>query len=441
MSRFSGALAYKKPITYRFSVRLMINASIILTALLSSLYSAVVTASESQKGEPLSLNEAIGRTFDYHPDLQSFRYQLDAQKGRITQAQLSPKPEFSLTVEDIAGSGDYQALDSAQTTLSVSWILEQNLIQKRTQVARRGVSLIENEKAIARLDSAAQTAHFFLKALSQQARLRITAGAIELAETTVREIEKSVNAGKTPLAELYRAQAELAKRMLAKEDIKHRFNSSLRRLAAQWGSSEPRFETLVGSLETPVKVLPFSDLKKQVNSSPVLSRFLSQERLDQARLKLAEEQRSPKWRFSTGIRRFERSDDFGIVAGISIPFGGNNQNQGRIAEARALISKTNSQAKATRLQIETSLYVVYQELVHANHLAKMLRNSVIPKLELALTETYQSYLLGKYSYLEWLTVQNELLDTQSMLLDANLSMHQSKIELERLIGTQITSPL
>jgi len=441
MISYSGAYAHKKPRINRFFVRPILGSSIVLTALTSAFFSSVSSASELQDAESLSLNEAIQRTFDYHPNLQSFRYRFKAQEGRLTQAQLSQKPEVSLVVEDISGSGDYKALDSAQTTLSVSWVLEQNLIQKRTLVARRGISLIENEKAIAQLDSAAQTAHFFLKALSQQARVAIAVRAINLAETTVKVIEARVKAGKTPVAELYRSQAELAKRNLVLTDLKHEFQSSRRLLAAQWGSTEPAFVSLSGSLDSPIKARPFSDLKKQIDDNPQLSRYLSEERVNQARLKLAEEQRNPQWRFSAGVRRFERTDDFGLVAGISIPFGGNNNNQGRIAEARALISQTNSEAKAMRVQIETSLFVVYQKLLHGIHLAKMLRNSVIPKLELALKETHQSYLLGKYSYLEWLAVQNELLDAQSMLLDANLSMHQSKIELERLVGTQMTSPL
>jgi len=52
---------------------------------------------------------------------------------------------------------------------------------------------------------------------------------------------------------------------------------------------------------------------------------------------------------------------------------------------------------------------------------------------------YKAYEVGRYSYLEWLSVQNELLDSQSALLNASLSAHQNKIEIERLTGAHLNT--
>ncbi|WP_257173103.1 hypothetical protein [Colwellia sp. M166] len=45
--------------------------------------------------------------------------------------------------------------------------------------------------------------------------------------------------------------------------------------------------------------------------------------------------------FSAGLRRYETTDDFGLVAGISIPFGETNQNQGKIKALTASQNKLN----------------------------------------------------------------------------------------------------
>jgi cobalt-zinc-cadmium efflux system outer membrane protein len=398
----------------------------------------VLSAAESA-ADSLTLNEAIQRTFNHNPELQTFQYQLEAQRGRMIQADLSSRPEVSLSIEDALGTGDLSGFDSAQTTLSVGWILDQNIKDKRVQVATQGKNLIESEKIIKQLDSATQTARYFLAALSYQESAVIASRAIGLAETTVKEVNKRVTVGKTPLAELYRAEAELAKRRLVLVDVKHELESSIRQLASQWGSTNPTFKLVSGTLINRPNVVSFHALKTQIKNNPNLSKYLSVDRVTEAQLKLAEEERNPQWKFTTGVRRYERTDNFGIVAGISIPFGGSNRNQGRIAEVKAKLSQNQSEADALRIRIETTLFIVYQQLEHGLHLSDMLKKEIIPKLEKALTETHKAYELGKYSYFEWLAVQNELLDAQSALLDASLSAHLKKLEIERLTGAHITS--
>jgi len=428
-----------KPITSRFFEGAFYGYLILGTILFGMAYSPS-HAIAAEDTTSLTLSEAIRRTLDSHPELRAFHYKIKAQQGRVIQSDLSLKPEVELRIEDALGSGDFSGIDSAQTTLSVSWVLDNNIKEKRTALAAREMNLIESERSIKQLDTATETAHYFLKALSHQESAVIAYKAIVLAETTVQEIKLRIKVGKTPIAELYRAEAELAKRKLVLVDLKHELESSLRALAAQWGSTSPTFNSVSGSLMSQPSVISFQALKSQLKNNPKLSKFLSIERIKQAELTLAQEERNPMWKFSTGVKRYERTDDFGIVAGISIPFGGSNRNQGRIAEVQAKISQNQSEADALRVRIETSLYIVYQQLEHSLHLGEMLKQEIIPRLEKALIETRKAYELGKYGYSEWVVVQNDLLDAQSALLAANLAAHVNKIELERLTGTQITSP-
>ena len=400
----------------------------------------LVLAQDKEQLAVLTLAEAVERTFANNPDLQSYQYKLQAQQGKIIQADLSPKPQVELTIEDALGSGDFSGVDSAQTTLSVSWILDQSIKNERVNIASQNKKLIENEQTIQRLDSAAQTAKYFLTALSFQQQILIARRGITFAETTVAEVKKRVKVGKTPLAELYRAEAELAKRELLLVDKNHELESSIRRLAAQWGSTSPNFNAVSGSLSNQPQVVSFPVLKNRLLNNPHIAKYLSLERVKQAELKLAQEERNRQWKFTTGVKHYQRSNDYGLVASFSIPFGGNNNNQGRISEVKAKLSQNQSEAEALKIRIETSLFIVYQQLEHSFHLSENLALEIIPRLEKALKETYKAYELGKYSYLEWLAVQNELLDAQSALLEANLSAHFNRLELERLTGTQITSP-
>jgi cobalt-zinc-cadmium efflux system outer membrane protein len=177
-----------------------------------------------------------------------------------------------------------------------------------------------------------------------------------------------------------------------------------------------------------------------MDANPNLARFLSKQRVDEAVLNLARAQRKPDWHVSAGVRRFELSDDEALVANITLPLTLRNRNQGRIAEARANLAQTHADATAARIRYETLLFVVYQELQHSLHRFNTFRDDVIPRYEQALKETRDAYELGRYSYFEWRTVQEELLGARNALLEASVDAHNRAIEIERLTGVRMAQP-
>ncbi|MCK5120929.1 MAG: hypothetical protein KAQ91_03050, partial [Methylococcales bacterium] len=156
--------SHKIPTLDRFYALYSSRYSLLCVALIIMTFSLQVQATENS----LSLTEAIQRTFNNNPELQTFQYRFEAQQGRIVHAGLAAKPKLNLLLEDALGTGEYKAFDSAETTLSISWILDGALREKRTAIAFQSKGLIESEQAIKRLDSATQTAHYFIQALSYQ---------------------------------------------------------------------------------------------------------------------------------------------------------------------------------------------------------------------------------------------------------------------------------
>ena len=407
------------------------------------LFSTVIRAESIlvSNGQALSLNESVARTLARNPELIAFGHQLQAQDGRVLQAGLAPNPELSFTVENFLGTGLYTGTEAAEATLSIAWILERGVRQRRLDTARAGVALFTTEADIMRLDAAAKTARLFFTGLSSQARMVSANEAVQLAQEAVDAIQKRVNAGKSPQADLARAQAELARMKLNQEDIEHELLSTRYRLAAQWGETEPDFTRVSGDLLTLPNLESFATLKTRIEQNPEFARFLSKQRLGEAELRLAKAQRKPNWRVSAGIRRHELTNDEALVANITIPLALRNRNQGAIAEARASLAQTEADTIAARIRIETSLFVIYQELQHSLHRAKAFRDEVIPRIEQAMTDTRSAYELGRYSYLEWRTAQEDLLAARSALVDASVDAHLNVIELERLTGVSITQPV
>jgi len=389
----------------------------------------------------MSLHEAVAKTIEHNPDLRAFSHQLNAQQGRVQQAGLAPSPEFNIELEDILGTGNNKGVDSAQATFSISWVLERGVRQRYVDAAHAGSSLIEVEADIKQLDAAAETARRYLVSLAYQAREVNADKTIQLAEETIKSVHKRVKAGKTPEAELSRAQAELARRKLEREDIEHELLSANRRLAAQWGETVLTFSRVEGDITRLPQVASFEALKARLPQNPEFARLVSDQLLKKAELQLALAQDKSSWRINAGIRHTNVGNDQAFVAGISMPFGERTRNPGRIAEARANLAGTKDEERATRIRVETALYVMHEKLQHSFHIIQKVRDQIIPPLEQALTETRRAYKLGRYSYLELRSVQGELLDAHNALIEASIDAHRNIIEIERLTGVRITQPV
>lgn len=420
--------------TAQRSLRLGLVAVLLLAPTFSVFPRDLWAQTEAPEKRVLGLQEALTRALKHNKELAAFDHRLDEQVGRVQQSGLMPNPELGLVVEDAVGSGRYSGFDSAQTTLSLEWVLERNLRRRRVGAAQARSTMLISDSEILRLDIAAETALRFLSSLADQSRLVSASDAVVLAEDTVVAVKRRVEAGKAPSLELIRAEAELAIARLARGDVAHELSSSYRRLAAQWGETEPAFIQVDGDLLSLPVPQPFVSLTARIEQNPQVARLLSEERIAKANRRLAEARRWPSLRPVVGVRHYASTDDVAIVAGLKVPLHLFNRNQGKIAATRAALARTRADAEAARVRVHTALFEVYQELQHHLHRAETLRDEIVPRLAKALEETRRGYEQGRYSYFEWRSVQADLLAARSALVEDSVGAHRRVISLERLTG-------
>ena len=395
--------------------------------------------SAAASDEDLGLEEAISRTLAHNPGLVAFGYQVQAQQGRVTQSQIKPGPKLGLEVENVLGTGGRSGIKGTETTLSLGWVLERGKRRHYMEAARSGVSALEAQAEIGRLDAVASTARLFLDNLEFQERYKISQEAIGMAEQTVATVKRRVESGRAPAADRVRAEAELAKVRLVAADMEHDLSNARHRLATQWAQVHPDFRQVTGNwrqLPTPDSVAALLEL---VDGAPDVSTYMSQQRLREAELRLAEIQSRPDWLVSAGIRRLEQADDYAFSVGIMIPLKAKDRNRGRVAEAQANLAMVDAQRAATRLQVEAQLFAIHHELQHSLYRAKTLRDELLPRLQEAAAQTRQGYEAGRYSYFELQQLESELLLTRTGLVEASIDARRLLIEIERLTGTVVPS--
>jgi cobalt-zinc-cadmium efflux system outer membrane protein len=342
-----------------------------------------------------------------------------------------------MELENFAGEGRFEGADRAETTISLGWVIEPGLRGGRVGVARARLEQTALDARILRLDVAAETAQRFLTALQSQAHLAVAEQTVSLGERLVVAVERRVEVGQAPRAELSRARAELANGQLAREDVSHERVVALHKLAAQWGDDRPDFERVHGNLLELPEVEPFDSVLARLDRSPELARLVSSVRVAEARLRLAQAKRWPRLAPNVGARHLGTSNDWAVVAGMNLELPIFDRNQGGLASAHASVARARADIEVRRLQDQTALREIYEELKHSLHRAEVLQEEVIPRFEEAFAETRRAYERGRYPYHELRAVQAELLAVRHASIEASTSAHRLVITLERLTGERL----
>ena len=389
----------------------------------------------------LTLARAIDAALRNNPGLLASAYELSAEQARIVQANLRPNPELGVELENFAGSGAARGIDSLETTLSLSQVVELGGKRGlRRAAAEADLDFVTIEQRARELDVLSEVTTRFIDAVAAQERVRFAIQATALAQKTLDAIGARVEAGRSPEAERSRARIAVTRAIIEQRQKESELRAARYALSASWGSLEPAFTTARAELFDLRAVESFQALMDRLERSPDFTRFASETRLREAELRLARVQARPNLTFSVGVRRFEQSDDAALVAGFSMPLPIHDKNQGSIRQAQVRLDQTDALRNAARVRARASLLALYQEMNTDRDRVDSLRNEAMPQAQLALDQTRSGYDRGRFSFLELITVQEELLTLQAAAIDAAADYHRVLSEIERLTSAALTRP-
>lgn len=404
------------------------------------LYGSAMAADAPEPQGALTLATAIQTALQHNPELATTNFELQASAARVAQAGLRQNPQLSLELEDFAGSGAASGVRSLQTTLSLSQIIELG-DKRRLRVANAEAS--RDLGAIARqaqqLDVLAEVSRRFVAVIEAQESLTLAQRSVALSEDALRAIEARVQAARSPEAE--RSRARVA-RLRAQLDLQHAagdLDSARHTLVALWGSNAPAFTRAEARLFELPATVEFAALAQRLQRNPDFLTFASETRLREAELRLERAQARANLSVNLGVRRLEAGDNFGLVAGVSMPLRLFDRNQGTIRAAELRREQADAAQYAAQVKAEATLYALYQELTASRARAATLRNEGLPQAQLALEQTRYGYERGRFSYLELAETQRELLELEQAAISAAAETHRFLIEIERLTGEPLAS--
>jgi len=397
-------------------------------------------AEVSEPHGALTLAQALDAALANNPELAASRYELTASQSRLVQAGKRQNPELSLEFENFAGGGQASGTSSLETTLSFSQVVELGGKRDlRLSIAGSDNEVITLGLRAQQLDVLADVTRKYIDVVAAQERARFAEENAALSRKTLDAIASRVKAAKSPFAEESRARIALTRAQIERQQSALGLETARSTLSLTWGRADPKFSSARADLFDFPAVASFETLAARIERSPDILRFASEQRMLDAELNLARAQARPNIAFNLGVRRFEDTGDHALVAGVSMPLPVFDRNQGGIGEARARRAQVDAERNASRTRMLGTLYALYREAMAAKERAVALRDQALPQARDALTQTQSGYERGRFSYLELLTSQQDLLELSEAAIDAAADHHRLLAEVERLTSEPLTT--
>lgn len=386
--------------------------------------------------ESLRLEEAVARAMASHPTLAAEAAAARAARARAQRGGLSSPYTVGGELENFAGTGVVSGVESTETTLRISRLIE--LGGKRATRQALGAAWIdraEHRVNAARIALTSRVTARFIEVLADQERLAQAHEQVRQAEQTRREIASWVAAARNPESDLRAAEITVADAELLREHAEHELASARISLAASWGATDPDFESVSGDLDALPDVETLDELLARLPRTTAQRAAQLEVAEIEAQRRFAVANARPDLNVSLGVRRSEALDDQALVMSVSVPLGTKPRSRLEVAEADANLAAVESRRAAERLESHQTLFEAYQELLHARTEYEALRTRMVPKAEQALAFTRRGFEAGRFSFVALAQAQKTLFDLRTRSVEAAARYHSRLVEIDRLTAT------
>jgi cobalt-zinc-cadmium efflux system outer membrane protein len=415
----------------RFNTRVRRVCAIVLLC-------TIAPASHSAESQALTLSDALELISTRNPDLLALQPEAEALRQQATADALGPAMTIDAQFENFAGTGDASATRVLESTLQLSRAIELGgKAELRRRIGDTELDQLDAAQRAKRADVLAEAARRFVHVLSDQEQLEATRRATQLAQQARSVVQQRIKAGAASPVFLSRAEIALARAKIEQEHAEHELATSRVSLAVLWGESRPAFAELRGELFNFPQIESLDAYAQRLGDNPDVLRFATEARVLEARSRLAEAHRRPNITISAGVRRLEAFDDQALVAGFSIPLGTKKRAEGEVLSLAARRKQVEFSVSSHRLELQATLFALYQEILHRRTEADVLENEIRPQAEQMVQVTRQGYEAGRFSLLELADAQSQLLEIERDAIRAAAELHSQVIEIERLTGVAV----
>lgn len=384
-------------------------------------------AASPSVAEPVTLEQAVERAVAAAPELAAGQAGVDAARASVRQAGVRPNPTLAVEAENFAGTGNYSVLEQPEVTVTYEQTFERgDKRAARLAYAARGVELAEAQARLARLELAQQVQRAFIDVQIADQLVWIAERRLETEKTLQTEALRRVRGYKDPLFVETRAAARVTAAELSVEAARARSQAARELLASFWDGTATAIE-LAGAIEKPAgTVAALAEADADVREAAIAQAS--------AEVVLEQSRASQDYSVSGGVRYLRATNDVALVAGVSIPLGRFDRNQGNIERAQAERRRLEAEAEANRLARLRSLASLRAEADAAARRAEGLMLKVYPQAVKTLEQVREGYNRGGFRFSDIQDAADAIVEVQEQWAEAMNAYRDAQSEIDRLTG-------
>jgi cobalt-zinc-cadmium efflux system outer membrane protein len=387
---------------------------------------ALLGWSHMASAETVTLDDAVARAAGAAPILRADEAAVAAARAGRQQAGVRPNPSVTLDAENFVGSGPYDVFRQAEITATYSQPIERGgKRDARIALAEREVGVAEASTRVTRLELAAMVERAFLDVLIADEMVKIAEYRLTVERGMEREALRRVRGYKDPLFVETRAAARVAQARIGVEQGYARQRAARAALAGFWGGTGEGLE-VNGELMRGGAVPQLSVADQQLAEARV-ARASAAVTVEQSR-------RVQDYTISGGTRFLRGTNDVALVAGLTIPIGRFDRNQGNIERAQAERLRLELTAEAQRLERLRRLASLRADADAARDRATAIERDVYPRTTRALAQVREGYNRGGFSFRDMQDAADAILAAQDQWLEAIIQYRDLQTEIDRLTG-------
>jgi cobalt-zinc-cadmium efflux system outer membrane protein len=388
---------------------------------------ALLVTGAPSLAETVSLNQAVAKALDAAPLLRADEAAIAAARAGKAQADVRPNPSVTVEAENFVGTGPYSVLRRAEVTATYSQPIERGGKRAaRVALAERDISVASASADVTRLELAASVQRSFLDILIAQQIEAIAEQQLSIEQGLQSEALRRVRGYKDPLFVETRAAARVAQARIALEQSRAKLRNARNALASFWGGNGDDLavdgELMLGG--------------NQKTGLAEADQALEEARVARASAAVTVEQtrKTQDYTINGGTRFIKGTNDVALVAGISIPLGRFDRNQGNIERAQAERLRLELTAEANRLKRLRALASLGAEADRALSRARAIKSEVYPRAAKTLAQVREGYNRGGFSFRDIQDAADAIIRAQDNWLAAMIEYRDLQTEIDRLTG-------
>jgi outer membrane protein TolC len=390
---------------------------------------------------PLSLADVLARAQEANPELEVVRQRAAAMRAVPAQKSAYDDPTVSWEAWDFP---DSWRVDQAENNIfrlaqKVPWPGKRTLAGK---VAERDADAADQDVRTARLDLNLMVTRAYYDLWLAYRRRDIATRDASLVERLARATEQKYGVGTATQSDALRAQVELTHMVTETQTAVLAIETAAADLNALL--SQPP-EAPLGEPQNPPMAAPEASLTTltalALDQRPELAAQRAAVAREQSAVELAGLGRRPDFEFSVGrFVNYQRSDGFGAMASVTLPFVYGGKYDAASSEARAKLVSAEAEMRRLQDRVRRDVAQAYARARTAALQHQLAGGTHVPQAEQALHVTEAAYEAGTAEFVSMLDTLRNIQTIELQHAESLAELAKATADLERAVGGSLPPP-